>query len=567
MDSGVELRARVGPLVGGEVADQIARWFDEDPDPVTREELVALVDEGASDELVDRFGRRIGFGTAGLRGPMGTGPNRMNRLVVRQAAAGLMRYLPSGATVVIGFDARYGSRGFAEDTARVIAAAGGQAVLLPGPNPTPLVPFAVRHLGADAGVMVTASHNPATDNGYKVYLAGGAQLVAPTDAEIAALIAEAATAPVPLGPADDPAIARAGAEVVEAFLAMVDRCRLVPDSPGVTTVYTALHGVGAELLLAAFDRAGFPRPAVVAEQAEPDPDFPTTPFPNPEEPGTFDLAFDLADREHPQLVLAHDSDADRLGAAIPDGDGWRMLTGNEIGVLLGDHILRHTTGEDRLVVTTIVSSRLLGRMAAAAGVRYAATLTGFKWIVRPALDDPTARFVFGYEEALGYLVTDEVLDKDGISAAVLLVEAAGALADTGRTLADRLDELAVEHGLHHTETWSVRFAGLDAGDRMKGVMAQLRSDPPVELAGMAVTGFCDHAQGGDLPPTDAVALEMDNRARVLARPSNTEPKVKIYLEVVLPTTAPTLAADRSRARDLVKALRVDLDAHLDLTSD
>ena len=566
MDSVVELRARAEPLVGSELADHIARWFDEDPDPVTREELVELVADGASDELADRFGRRIGFGTAGLRGRMGVGPNRMNRLVVRHAAAGLMRYLPSGATVAIGFDARHGSQAFAEETARVVAAAGGQAVLLPGPNPTPLVPFAVRHLGADAGVMVTASHNPAPDNGYKVYLAGGAQLVAPSDAEIAALIAEASTEPVPRATADDSAISSAGPEVTEAFLAMVDRCRLVPDSPGVATVYTPLHGVGAELLLAAFDRAGFPPPAVVAEQAEPDPDFPTTPFPNPEEPGTFDLAFDLADRERPELVLAHDSDADRLGAAIPDGDGWRMLTGNEIGVLLGDHILRHTTGGDRLVVTTIVSSRMLGRMAAAAGVRYAATLTGFKWIVRPGLDDPAARFVFGYEEALGYLVTDELLDKDGISASVLLVEAAGVLAATGRTLADRLDELAVEHGLHHSETWSVRFTGLDARDRMREVMSQLRSNPPTELAGMAVSGFHDYAQGGDLPPTDAVALEMGDQARVLARPSNTEPKIKLYLEVVLATTAETLQADRADASELLEDLRAGLAGHLHLDS-
>jgi phosphomannomutase len=560
----VELRGRAAALVGEELADQIVAWLGEDPDPVTRAEVARLLEEGDAGGLGDRFGQRLEFGTAGLRGALGAGPNRMNRLVVRQAAAGLMAYLDPGARVVVGYDARHGSADFAADSARVVAAAGGTALVLPGPHPTPLVPFAVRHLGADAGVMVTASHNPPADNGYKVYVGDGSQIVPPTDAAIAACIADAARAPVPLSRPDDPAIAHLGSEIAEAYLEMVEGCRFVPDSTGVETVYTAMHGVGRDLLVAAFDRVGFPAPHQVAEQVDPDPDFSTVAFPNPEEPGALDQSIALARQVEPALVIAHDPDADRLGVAVPDGDGWRALTGNEVGALLADHILRNTDGDDRLVVTTIVSSRLLSKMASSAGVHYLDTLTGFKWIVRPALDDPSLRFVFGYEEALGYSVTPAVRDKDGITAAVVFVELAGVLAAQGKTVVDRLDELAVEHGLHSSETWSVRFDGPDAKERMAGVMSAVRDSPPAAIAGIEVTRIHDYLDGAGLPPSDAVLFALGDRGRVLVRPSGTEPKAKIYLEVITPTSAATLDVDQAEAGATIDALKDDLARHLGL---
>ena len=566
MDDLATLRTRTAALVGDELATRIADWYTADPDEVTRAELIELVDAGDVVELRDRFERRLAFGTAGLRGAIGVGPNRMNRLVVRQAAAGLVAHLGEGATVVVGHDARHGSAEFAQDTARVIAAAGGTALLLPGPHPTPLVPFAIRHLGADAGVMVTASHNPPADNGYKVYLGDGAQIVPPTDSQIAEQILRAAEAEVALSAPDDPGIVRLGDEVATAYLEMVDGCRLVPDAGGVSVVYTAMHGVGRDLLVAAFDRAGYPAPVQVAEQVEPDPDFPTVSFPNPEEPGALDLALDLARRTRPDLVLANDPDADRLGVAVPDGHGWRVLSGNEIGVLLADHILRHTEGADRLVVTTLVSSSLLSKMAAAAGVHYRETLTGFKWIVRPALDDPPLRFVFGYEEALGYAVTSAVRDKDGITAAVVFAELAAALAAEGLTVLDRLDQLAVEHGLHAGRTLSIRFDGHGAPEKMAALMATVRRTPPNELAGLSVTSVTDLAEGGALPPTDAVRLELGARARVLVRPSGTEPKAKVYLEVVEPTSADTVAGDRRNAVELLDRIQADLAGLLGVTT-
>jgi phosphomannomutase len=560
------LRARATELLGEELGTRVAGWVEADPAQVARSEVIHLVDAGDVTELTDRFSSRLEFGTAGLRGALGAGPNRMNRLVVRQAAAGLMAHLGPGARVVIGRDARHGSEEFAEDTARVVAALGGIPLVLPGPHPTPLVPFAVRHLGADAGVMVTASHNPPADNGYKVYVGDGAQIVPPVDAAIAHRIHEAARHPVELSEPDDPTIERLGDDVAAAYLEMVDRCRLVPDAGGARVVYTAMHGVGRDLLVAAFERAGYPAPHQVAEQVEPDPDFSTVAFPNPEEPGALDLALDLARRVQPDVVIAHDPDADRLGVAVPDHGDWRVLTGNEIGVLLADHILRHTAGGDRLVVTTLVSSTMLSKMAAAAGVRYVETLTGFKWIVRPALDDPTLRFVFGYEEALGYAVTPEVRDKDGITAAVLFAELVANLSRDGARVIDRLDQLAVEHGLHVGRTWSIRFDGAGAQEKMAALMSSVRRDPPTELAGHQVTRVHDHLEGGDLPPTDAVRLELGEQARILVRPSGTEPKAKVYLEVVEPTSVDTVSDDRRRALELVDAIQADLARRLGVTT-
>ena len=414
------------------VADRAEAWWALDPDPDTRAELRALLEAGDEAELERRFAGRVAFGTAGLRAPLGAGPMRMNRVVVRQATAGLVRFLPEGATVLIGYDARHKSDVFAQDVAGVVAAAGGRALLLPLRLPTPVLAFAVRHLGTDAGVMITASHNPPADNGYKVYLDDGAQIVPPADAEIAAAIdAVAAEGPIAVADPDDPRIEVLGAEVISAYLDALVAGGLVA-AREVNVVYTAMHGVGRDVLLAAFGRAGFPAPNVVADQCEPDPDFPTVAFPNPEEPGALDLALARAQALGADVILANDPDADRLGVAIPEDDGdWRSLTGDEIGSLLADHVLRNTDGDDRLVATTVVSSRLLSKMAAAHGVHFAETLTGFKWIVRPALEHPEWRFVFGYEEALGYLVGDAVHDKDGIGAALAFAGLVADLKDPG----------------------------------------------------------------------------------------------------------------------------------------
>ncbi len=545
------------------VADTAEAWWALDPDPDTRAELRALLEAGDEAELTRRFAGRLAFGTAGLRAPLGAGPRRMNRLVVRQATAGLVRYLPDGATVAVGYDARHKSDVFAQDVAGVVAAAGGRALLLPLPLPTPVLAFAVRHLGADAGVMVTASHNPPADNGYKVYLGDGAQIVPPADAEIAAAIdAVAAEGPVEVAGADDPGIEVLDATLLSAYLDALLAGALV-DARAVDVVYTAMHGVGRDVLLAAFGRAGFPAPNVVVEQGSPDPDFPTVAFPNPEEPGALDLSLARARAAGADVVLANDPDADRLGVAVPteDGTDWRALTGDEIGSLLADHVLRHTEGDDRLVVTTVVSSRLLGRMAAAHGVHFAETLTGFKWIARPALAHPEWNFVFGYEEALGYLVGDAVLDKDGIGAALAFAGLVADLKARGQTVHHRLAALAEEHGLHATRPLTLRFEGEDGLARIAAAMAAVRADPPTALAGHAVESLRDLLADPDLPTTDALMFALAGGSRVVMRPSGTEPKLKCYLEVVEPVDG-DLPAARTRADAALTALVTDLDARL-----
>ena len=378
-------------------------WRDDDPDPATRAEVDALLEADDLDGLGDRFGERLQFGTAGLRGALGAGPNRMNRALVRRATAGVAAWLREeglDGPVVVGRDARHGSADFAEDTARVMAGAGFSVLVLPRPLPTPVTAFATRHLGAVAGIMITASHNPPQDNGYKLYLGDGAQIVPPVDGAISAHIdAVGSVSSLPL--ADDP-IAVLDDKVVEAYLdgAMA----LLDDGPReVEVVYTAMHGVGADTVRAAFARAGFPPLHEVREQIDPDPDFPTVAFPNPEEPGALDLALTLARASKADLVLANDPDADRLGVAIPSAGGWRALTGDEIGALLADHLLGSGRyGPTDVVATTVVSSRLLADLAREAGVSYGEALTGFKWVVRAA--QPGQRLVFGYEEALGYCV-------------------------------------------------------------------------------------------------------------------------------------------------------------------
>jgi phosphomannomutase len=542
-------------------------WLADDPDPATRQEveqLLAAGDQAALAALAERFGSRLEFGTAGLRGPLGAGPNRMNRALVRRAAAGLARYLLRQATasagVVIGFDARHQSDQFASDTAAVMAGAGIPAYVMPRPLPTPLLAYAVRQLGTAAGVMVTASHNPAADNGYKVYAADGAQIIPPTDTEISAEIdAVGSLSSVRLAPLDDPLVTVLDEGIVSRYLADAEAQSLLPLARDFGIVYTPLHGVGGSITRSLLAAAGFGRVSVVPSQAEPDPDFPTVAFPNPEEPGALDLAVAEAIRVGADVVLANDPDADRLGVAVPrrDGNGWRALQGDEIGVLLADHVLTHATGADRLVVTTIVSSDLLGRMAEAAGVHYRRTLTGFKWIVRAGDDPPGLRFVFGYEEALGFCAGTMVRDKDGITAALLFAELLAGLKASGRTVHDRLDELATRHGVHLTGQWSVRLEGPPGVARINAVMAALRAAPPAQLDGHPVTKVEDllTGAGGALPASDVIVLHLGDRARVTVRPSGTEPKLKLYFEVVEPVGRDGVAAARSLAEAALSGLR------------
>lgn len=577
-------------------------WIAADVDDADRADLRNLLTRAAVPhlrqialaELRDRFSGILEFGTAGLRGAMAAGPYRMNRAVVITAAAGLAAYLasavPGRPRVVVGYDARHRSADFARDTAAVLTAAGAEVSLLPAHLPTPVLAFAVRHLDADAGVMVTASHNPAADNGYKVYLGGrvvtdsgqGAQIVPPYDARIAAEIARIAAAPggASAVPRADSGWTVLGEDIHEQYLARVAALhdpelhprdvhapRLVPTSddqtavviseedagpPPLRIVTTSLHGVGGRTLGRVLADAGFTDVIPVEEQLDPDPEFPTVRFPNPEEKGALDLALSIASDAGADLVIANDPDADRCAVAVHDPDwgtyqgaetaashGWRMLTGDQVGALLGwDAAQRTTSGT---LACSIVSSRILARIAEHHGLRHATTLTGFKWIAR------TPDLVFGYEEALGYCVDPEaVRDKDGLSAALRVAELAEQLKESGRSLRDALDDIARACGLHSTGQLSARFDDLA---RIPEAMARLRAAPPAALDGAAVTDVVDLSDGADgLPPTDGVVLTADDDTRVIVRPSGTEPKVKCYLEVVTPAGAHATSDELGRAR-------------------
>ena len=543
---------------GSDLLERARAWAAEDPDDQTRAELEAVLaaaesgDETATVDLADRFAGTLEFGTAGLRGALGAGPNRMNRVVVIRAAAGLAAHLRAngaadGDAVVIGFDARHNSDVFARDTAEVMTGAGLRALVMPRPLPTPLLAFAIRELGCVAGVMVTASHNPPQDNGYKVYLGDGSQIVPPADAEIAARIAAVgAVADVPRGDAGT----TLREDIVDRYLDTV--AGLAADGPrDLDIVYTPLHGVGGTSVAQVLETAGFAAPRIVAEQELPDPDFPTVSFPNPEEPGAMDLAMALAEKSGADLVVANDPDADRCAAAVPGPHGWRMLRGDEVGALLASHLL--ASGKEGTYATSIVSSSLLGRMAAAAGQPYAETLTGFKWIGR------VDGLAFGYEEALGYCCDPEhVRDKDGVSALLLLCELAASLKASGRTLLDLPDDLAREHGLHATDQVSVRVADLSL---ITSAMARLRTSPPSSLGGLAVLGVDDLALGSSsLPPTEGLRFLLESGARVVVRPSGTEPKLKCYLEVVVPVES---TADNPDQVDAVEGARISAATRLD----
>jgi phosphomannomutase len=540
---------------------QVRAWIDQDPDPDTSAELMRLLADGgprAADELADRFAGRLEFGTAGLRGELGAGPRRMNRVVVIQAAAGLAAYLSAHRVegqdgVVIGYDARHNSEVFARDTAEVMSAAGIAASVLPGPLPTPVLAYAIRFLGAAAGVMVTASHNPPRDNGYKVYLGDGSQIVPPADAAIAAEIDAVAARPLSTVPRthgwrtlDD--------SVVQSY---VDAVAALPSAAAprdLVVAHTSLHGVGAEVVRRVLAATGFGPAHEAPTQAEPDPDFPTVAFPNPEEPGAIDAGVATAEQVGADILIANDPDADRCAVAVPGADGWRMLRGDEVGALLADHLLRQ--GVMGTYATTIVSSSLLAKLAAAHGQPSVEVLTGFKWIGRvPGL-------AYGYEEALGYAVAPHIAaDKDGISALVRVCELTAMLKSDGRTLQDRLDELARVHGLHATDQLSVRVSDLSL---ISGAMARLREAPPAVLGGLRVGSVDDLAIGSaDLPATDGLRFRLAEGARVVVRPSGTEPKLKCYLEVVVPVEG-SPQQTRVAAQRRLADVRADLAAALGL---
>ena len=533
------------PLDPG-LREQAEDWLAEDPDPQTRATLTTLLEQAeaaaptsaaAATELASAFAGPLEFGTAGLRGPMGPGPARMNRVVVTRAAAGLARWLTQWrltARVLVGHDARHGSERFARDTAEILAGAGHEVVLLDGPVPTPLVAFGLLNgeRPAHAAVVVTASHNPAADNGYKVYV-GGSQIIPPVDAEIAEAIAHESAEPLAALPRR--AVTPTDPEpLLAAYVARAAAAAPETDSSvsPVRWVHTAMHGVGAPLVRRVTAAAGLPEPIEVAAQAEPDPDFPTVPFPNPEEAGAMDLALDLAAEQGADVVIANDPDADRCAVAVPGADphdraAWRLLTGDELGLLLGDDALRR--GVPGVFAASVVSGSALERLVRSAGREFVTTLTGFKWIGR------VPDLAFGYEEAIGYCCDPHaVADKDGITAALRVLQMVARFKASGRTLTDRLDELAAEHGLISTAQVSIRT---DDPETISRALTSLRQTPPTRLLGetVGVTDLADPSRPGPadatvgLPPTDAVILS-GHDFRAVIRPSGTEPKLKIYLE-------------------------------------
>lgn len=559
---------------------RVEAWIADDPSQADADALTVTLeradagDDAAIAELADAFAGPLQFGTAGLRGRMGPGENRMNLAVVSRAARGLADHLvktlggagtDDAPLVIIGYDARYHSDEFARRSAEIMVAAGCRVKLMDRYCPTPLVAYGVRYYGADAGVVVTASHNPPADNGYKVYLGGraasadgnGVQIVPPSDADIASCIA--AIDSVSSIERAESGWETIGDELREQYLNQITSLVSAESPTDIRVVHTAMHGVGTELALAALHRVGFTDVHSVAKQAEPDPDFPTVAFPNPEEKGAIDLALELARTVEADVVIANDPDADRCAAAVFDThmNQWRMLTGDELGVLLGSH-MASVHGRQGAFANSIVSSRWLSRVAAEAGQKPATTLTGFKWIAR------APEIAFGYEEAIGYCVAPDIVkDKDGLSAALMIVEAAALAKSQGRTLIDLLDDLARRHGLFATSQLSIRVEDLSLIGEM---MQRLRQAPPEELNGERVVELQDLALGSvettGLPPTDGVLLRTDGDTRVIVRPSGTEPKLKCYLEVVEKVDAEASQADLTAHREHAAAALETVTANM-----
>lgn len=553
------------------------RWAIHDPEPRFRSEVDGLVD-ARDPSLIELFTGRIAFGTAGLRAEVGPGPVRMNALVVRQATVGVVAFLQAtgieAPTVIVGFDARHDSADFARHVAAAAVAAGARVQLGSAALPTPVIAHAVLAEQADAGIVVTASHNPPDDNGYKLYLGDGRQLVDPWDDEIASKIDETAEAWHLHGPAVDDVYAdRLMADGAASPWTVVDASRwaeahreaaIAATQPfrgrepeqALRVVYTPMHGVGGDPMVETFAAAGLAPLLLTDSQFQPDPSFATVGFPNPEEPGALDEALDVAEAAGADAIFAHDPDADRLAIAVRSRSGLDRggrlvaLSGDQLGVLLGDYLMRHSTG-DRLVARSVVSSRFLDVVAAAAGVTCVATLTGFKWIARASDNHPDLTWLFGYEEAIGYSIGSHVRDKDGITAALVVHAALSDLAADGRTVWDRLDELAADHGVYESRPVTLRFD--DDPSAVSLVVDRLVSEPPATLAGSRVSA--GPIGGGLLPVTPGVELLADDSTRVIVRPSGTEPKVKAYIEVIEPVDDHALTS--------VAAARADAQARLD----
>lgn len=561
-----------------DLIERARSWITSDPDPSTRAELERVIEEGATADLESRMNTVLEFGTAGIRGEVGAGPGRMNRAVVIRTTYGLTRYLLEAGgesePVVVGFDARPTSRQFAEDTAGVLAAAGIHVLYFPTVTPTPLVAYAAKHLSAAAAVVVTASHNPPADNGYKVYGPEASQIVSPIDTLVQERIDAAPGANeverVPdVFAKTSPLVAPVPTDILDRYWEEVSATRSREAGSDLQVVYTPIHGVGRDVLFEVMRRAGHTGIEAVPAQADPDGTFPTVAFPNPEEPGALDLALEQARSSDADLVIANDPDADRLAAVVPTAGEWRPLSGNEIGVLLADYLLGHDPNpETAIVASSIVSSPMLTSIASSYGARHTQTLTGFKWIVKAglALEASTGgRFIFGYEEALGYTVGSTVRDKDGISAALLVVDLVADLADSGETIMERLHELWRRHGLWVSGQTSIASSGgLDA---MASAVDRLASNPPDEIADLGVTAVTDYRQNAaERPPwlgeQALIELTLGEDGRVLVRPSGTEPKLKIYVDLraepdVDPDTQYKVLT--SRAADIGKALGATLE--------
>ena len=545
--------------------DEVTAWIAGDPDEVDRATLRALVEVDDEVELARRFAAPLTFGTAGLRGPVMAGPSGMNRFTVRRATQGVVAWLDeigvdASKGVVVGRDARRGSESFNDEAVGVLLGAGVRVYEMPAPLPTPLVPYCVKALGASAGIMITASHNPPLDNGYKLYASDAAQIIPPHDEIVerharTAGVAHLADRSSPLHEfVSDELLERYRHHLVQRFGVGASALRIA---------YTPLHGVGGEFMMGLLGRCGFNNVTPVAAQFAPDAAFPTLAFPNPEEPGALDLATACADEVTADLVIANDPDADRLGAAVRSATGWQLLRGDEIGWLLASALLPSMHSPPDVVATTIVSSTLLAEMARDAGVSFAQTLTGFKWISRAARDGVLR---FGYEEALGFAVDPLVPDKDGMSAGLALARLAHDLALQGRSLLDRLDEIETKFGVHSIAQLSLRAEGADAHQRIVAAVATLRADPPSTLGGVEVREVVDLAEGYQgLAATDGIVLSLGAMGRVVVRPSGTEAKLKAYIEVTAaPSSGSSLADERRRATSIVALVRADLERLLAL---
>ncbi len=514
-------------MISTELKQEVTEWIKHDPDPKTANQLQQWLDQSNLEKLTAAFNGFLQFGTAGLRGPIGPGPSCMNRAVVSRAAAGIAAFMKKHnlQSVVIGRDARHGSAEFAKDSAEILAGAGFKTYVLPRELPTPVLAFAVNKLKADVGIMVTASHNPAIDNGYKVYLGGvvsgvnyhGSQIISPIDSEISEFISKA-----DLKPNRITAYETVSESVITDYIKSVAAICQTPNQ--LKIVYTALHGVGAETFLKVFNSAGFSNLIVVKEQEKPDPDFPTTPFPNPEEAGAIDLAIEYAKREGADLVIANDPDADRCAIAINDPDqGWRMLRGDEVGAILGKYLIERDRINNGAYANSLVSSSLLSKMAKKAGIEFHETLTGFKWISK------ISNLTFGYEEALGYCVdAKSVNDKDGISVGLLLAQIAGELHDGGISLADYLNLIGDEYGFHKTDQISIRVTDLSI---IQSLLNKVSANPPASLAGSALISAEDLSKSKSMA-TPGIRCYYNDGIRIIIRPSGTEPKLKCYIEVV-----------------------------------